>query len=63
MVRFVSERLGIPAAQFEINGWNRIVARREDAAENDKAFRGNPEMISQTVQAFIHLIYALYQSL
>ena len=63
MVRFVSEQLCIPAAQFEINGWNRIVVRRNDAAENDKSFCGNPSMIAQTIKAFIRLIDALYKSL
>jgi len=59
MVKFVSEKLRIPAAQFEINAWNRIVVRREDAAEKDKTFRGHPQMISQTVQALINLVNAL----
>ena len=62
MVKFVSERLEIPAAQFEINAENRIVVRRDDAAERDKTFRGNPELIEKTVKAFIELVNALDQS-
>ena len=63
MVKFVSERLEIPAAQFEINAENRIVARRDDAAERDKSFRGNPELIEKTVNAFIALVNALNQNI
>ncbi len=63
MVKFVSEKLRIPAAQFEINACNRIVARRMDAAEKDKTFRGDPEMIEHTVNAFINLVSALHQSI
>ena len=62
MVKFVSETLEIPAAQFEINAANRIVARKDDAAERDKTFRGNPELIEKTVKAFIVLVDALNQS-
>ena len=62
MVKFVSERLEIPAAQFEINAANRIVVRREDAAERNKSFRGNPDLIEKTVSAFIVLVDALNQS-
>jgi hypothetical protein len=63
MVSFVSERLKISAAQFEINAHNRIVQRREDSAEFDKSFQGDPEMIERTVSAFVHLIHALNQHL
>ena len=63
MVRFASERLKISAAQFEINAYNRIVARREDAAEFDKSFRGDPEMIERTISAFVNLINDLNQRL
>ncbi len=62
MVKFVSEALRIPAAQFEINAHNRIVARRQDAAEKDKSFRGHPQMITQTLRAFIKLVNALHGS-
>lgn len=63
IVKFVSERLKIPAAQFEINAANRIVERRDDAAERDKSYRGNPEMIEKTVNAFIALVNVIDQSL
>ena len=63
MVRFVSEKLSIPAAQFEINAWNRIVARREDAAERDKSFRGNPELIEKTVIALIKVVEEMQENL
>ena len=62
MVKFVSETLEIPAAQFEINAANRIVARRDDAAERDKSFCGNPELIEKTAKAFIALVNVLNQS-
>ncbi len=62
MVKFVSERLKIPAAQFEINAENRIVVRREDAAERDKSFRGNPAAIEKTLRAFVTLVNMLNQS-
>ena len=62
MIKFVSERLKIPAAQFEINAVNRIVMRRDDAAERDKSFRGNPKVIEKTVSTFITLVNALAQS-
>ena len=63
MVKFVSERLEIPAAQFEINAANRIVIRRGDAAERDKAYRGNPELIEKTAKAFITLVNAFNQNI
>lgn len=59
IVKFVSEKLSIPAAQFEINAHNRIVVRRQDAADRDKVFRGKRNSIKQTVRAFIDLIRAL----
>jgi hypothetical protein len=63
MIKFVSEKLGIPAAQFELNAWNRIVARREDAAERDKSFRGKPEMIEKTALALIEVVKAIQEDL
>ena len=62
MVKFVSERLQIPAVQIEINACNRIVERKNDAAEKDKSFRGNPALIEQTINAFICITNALHQS-
>lgn len=62
MIKFVSEKLGIPAAQFELNAWNRIVERREDAAERDKTFRGNPEMIEKTILALIDVVNAIWST-
>ena len=59
MVRFVSERLGISAAQIEINAWNRIPSRREDAAARDKSFQGDPVLIAKTFAALLHLINVL----
>ena len=59
MIKFVSERLSIPAAQFEINAHNRIVVRRDDSADRDKEFSGNPDAIEKTVQAFINMVIAL----
>lgn len=59
MIKFVSERLSIPAAQFEINAHNRIVVRRDDSADRDKEFLGDPDAIEKTVQAFIKMVIAL----
>lgn len=62
MVKFVSEKLEIPAAQIEINAWNRIVRRREDAAERDKDFQGDPEMIKKTILALTHMISMIHKN-
>ena len=59
MIKFVSERLSIPAAQFEINAHNRIVVRRDDSADRDKEFLEDPDAIEKTVQAFIKMVIAL----
>jgi hypothetical protein len=62
MVKFVSEKLSIPAAQVELNAWNRIVIRREDAAENDKSFQGEPGLIEQTARALIKTVNVIQES-
>ena len=62
LIKFVSEKLRIPAAQFELNAWNRIVIRREDAAERDKSFRGNPEMIEKTALALIKVVNVIQEA-
>ena len=62
MIKFVSKKLKIPAAQIEINAYNRVVKRREDAADRNKPFSGKPEMIEKTVKALIGLVEALDES-
>ena len=49
----------VPAAQFELNAFIRIPARRPDATANDKTFTGNPLRIKQTIAAFLSLVQAL----
>ena len=52
---YVASKLGVPAAQFELNAHLRVVKRRGDATPQG-AFRGEPERIEKTVQALVALI-------
>jgi hypothetical protein len=61
ITRFVSERLAVPAAQFELHPSLRIVERRPEATEL-KPFRGIPELIETTVNAFAALVHELSSS-
>ena len=61
ITRFVSKRLAVPAAQFELHPALRIVERRPEATET-KPFRGVPELIETTVTAFVTLVHELYAS-
>jgi hypothetical protein len=53
--------LGIPAVQFELNAGLRIPERRPDASSGDKSYRGNPALISQTVEALTALVKGILQ--
>ncbi|HEY43647.1 MAG TPA: hypothetical protein G4O11_06665 [Anaerolineae bacterium] len=61
ITRFVSERLAVPAAQFELHPYLRIVERRPEATEPEP-FRGVPELIEATINAFIALVHELSAS-
>lgn len=52
---FVSQRLGIPAAQLELHPLLRVVERREDASLPGP-FHGDPDCISRIVEALVHLV-------
>jgi len=55
---FVSQRLGVPAAQIELHPLLRVVERREDATL-PRPFHGDPERIERTVGALVSLVEAL----
>jgi hypothetical protein len=55
ITRFASQTLGVPAAQFEINGHLRIVERRDDATKK-RGFYGDPWRIENCVRAFVSLV-------
>jgi hypothetical protein len=59
VTQFAWKRLGLSAAQFEINAHLRIPQRRPDASSGDKSFQGDPEMIARTIQAFTALVSRL----
>jgi hypothetical protein len=61
ITRFVSQTLGVPAAQFEINGHLRIVERRDDATKK-RGFYGDPWRIENCVMAFATLVKDLNAS-
>ena len=52
---FVSQRLGVPAAQVELHPLLRVVERREDASL-PRPFCGDPNRISRVVQALVHMV-------
>lgn len=52
---FVSQCLGIPAAQIELHPLLRVVERREDASL-PRPFRGDPERIERFVHALVELV-------
>lgn len=61
IMRFACQELGVPAAQFEINGHLRIIERRDDASSK-RQFWGEPRRIDNTVRAFVSLVRALAHS-
>jgi hypothetical protein len=58
VTRFVWEKLGVPAAQFELHPALRIVERRPDSTDR-KPYRGDPELISVTIETFVTLVEIL----
>jgi hypothetical protein len=62
VTRFVSERLGVPAAQLELHPSLRIVERREDATE-PQPFYGEPERIGAAVRALVDVVQILFESI
>jgi hypothetical protein len=61
ITRFVWQRLGVPAAQFEIHPSLRIVRRRADATEQHP-FQGESAMIQRTVHALASIVKAIEAS-
>jgi hypothetical protein len=59
VTRFAWKRLGIPAAQVEINGRLRIPQRKPDSSSWNKSFRGEPEGILRVIRAFTTLVDSL----
>lgn len=55
---FVSQDLGVPAAQIELHPLLRVVERREDATL-PRPFRGDPERIERIVRALVLLVESL----
>jgi hypothetical protein len=62
ITRFVSDGLGIPAAQIELHPCLRIVERRADATES-QPFYGEPERIEATVRALNSVVLTLVESI
>jgi hypothetical protein len=58
ITRYAWQRLGVQAVQLELNAHLRIVERKPDASSTD-LFRGYPDRILKTVDAFLHLMQAL----
>lgn len=58
ITRFVSQRLRVPAAQFEINAYLRVPRRQPDASERDP-FRGDPAGIERMLAMLAALVQAL----
>ena len=58
ITRYAWQRLGVQAAQFELNAHLRVVNRKPDASSTD-LFRGYPDKILKTVHAFLHLMQVL----
>lgn len=52
---FVSERLGVPAAQLELHPLLRVVERREDATL-PRPFHGDPERIKRIVRVLMSIV-------
>jgi hypothetical protein len=59
VTRFAWKRLGIPAAQVEINGHLRIPHRKADASADNKSFQGDPAGILRMIRVFTTLITSL----
>ncbi len=55
---FVSQRLGVPAAQIELNSYLRVVRRLPQASERDP-FEGDEGMILRTIETLVALVRAL----
>jgi hypothetical protein len=55
VTRYTWQRLGVPAAQFELHPCLRIVERRADATLS-RPFRGDVGRIERTVQALVDLV-------
>jgi hypothetical protein len=55
---FVSQRLGVPAAQIELHPLLRVVKRREDATLPGP-FHGDPKRMERMVQALVLLVESL----
>jgi hypothetical protein len=60
IIRFVSHDLLISAAQFELNAHLRIPKRRSDATVTE-AFIGDPNRITQTINALVAVVRMLSQ--
>jgi hypothetical protein len=58
VTRFAWERLGIPAAQVEINAWLRVVNRKADATHPEE-FQGDPAGIERTIASLTALVKVL----
>jgi hypothetical protein len=58
---FVSQRLGVPAAQIELHPLLRVVERREDATL-PRPFHGDPERIERIVRTLALLVESLATS-
>jgi len=62
ITRFLSEQLGVPAIQIEINAHLRIAERRRDATK-PQPFRAAPERIENAVQALVAVVTELANAL
>lgn len=58
ITRFVSQRLGVPAVQVELNSYLRVVRRRPQASERDP-FEGDAVMIERTINLLVALVRAV----
>jgi hypothetical protein len=56
VIMFACRRLGLAAAQFELNAHLRIPQRKPDSSGTDKDFRGDPALIERTIEAFAELV-------
>jgi hypothetical protein len=58
ITHFVSQHLGVPAAQIELHPLLRVVERREDATL-PRPFHGDPGRIERVIQALVRLVESL----
>jgi hypothetical protein len=58
ITRFVSQRLGVPAVQIELNSYLRVVRRRPQASERNP-FEGELLMIERTIRLLVGLVRAV----